>query len=294
LINDNVGLAALVARRLPPRLGYRLAFFLADRIAERKRWAMVQAVRANQWVVSGEELSGKALDRQVRETFRNTARSIYDLHHDIEKGEQRRKLAEENNLLAELLRRPRFAERGLMVVGLHMSSFDLMVQAALMLGAQGLVLTLTDLPKGYQQQFEMRKQAGMEVLPASKTGLRKSVEYLKQGGVVLTGMDRPMEIPPIRPRFFGRPSALPVGHIYLALKAQVPLIVVAVVRNPDNSYKILSSEPLEMVERQDRDEELQVNAEAACRVAETYIRLAPEQWSMSFPVWPEALEELRG
>lgn len=255
---------------------------------------MVRAVRANQWVVSGEELSKKALDRQVRETFRNTARSIYDLYRDNQKSERAIRLAQEENLLSMLLTRPRFAERGLMVVGLHMSSFDLMVQAAVRSGVKGLVLTLSQLPKGYQQQFEMRKQSGMELMPVSKTALRKSVDYLKQGGVVLTGMDRPMEVPTYRPRFFGRPSALPVGHIYLALKAQVPLIVTAVIRNPDNSYKILSSKPIEMISGRDRDEELLLNAEAACRQAEEYIRLAPEQWSMSFPVWPEALEEVEG
>jgi lauroyl/myristoyl acyltransferase len=292
MINNNVKIAAMIARLTPPWLGYRLASFLADRISARRQWAMVKAVRANQWVVSEEKLSGKALDQQVRKTFRNTAHSIYDLHHDIEKGEQALKLSQEKNLLAELLRRPRFAERGLMVVGLHMSGFDFMVQAGFMLGAQGLVLTLSDLPKGYKEQFEMRKQSGMELLPISKNALRKAVERLKQGGVVLTGMDRPMDSPTIHPRFFKRPSALPVGHIYLALKAHVPLIVTAVLRRPDNSYEILSSEPLEMVESGDRDEELLLNAETACRIAESYIRLAPEQWSMSFPVWPEALEEV--
>jgi KDO2-lipid IV(A) lauroyltransferase len=294
LINNNVGLAAQFARLVPPLLGYPLAFFLADRISARKNWDMVRAVRANQWVVSGEELSKKALDRQVRETFRNTARSIYDLYRDNQKSERAIRLVQEENLLSMLLTRPRFAERGLMVVGLHMSSFDLMVQAAVRSGVKGLVLTLSQLPKGYQQQFEMRKQSGMELMPVSKTALRKSVDYLKQGGVVLTGMDRPMEVPTYRPRFFGRPSALPVGHVYLALKAQVPLIVTAVIRNPDNSYKILSSKPIEMISGRDRDEELLLNAEAACRQAEEYIRLAPEQWSMSFPVWPEAFEEVEG
>ena len=253
---------------------------------------MVKAVRANQWVVSGERLGGKDLDQQVRNTFRNTAHSIYDLHHDIEKGEKALKLSQEENFLAELIRRPRFAERGLMVVGLHMSGFDFLVQAGFMLGAQGLVLTLSDLPKGYKEQFEMRKQSGMELLPVSKNALRKSVEHLKQGGVVLTGMDRPMDSPTIRPQFFGRPSALPAGHIYLALKAHVPLIVTAVIRRANNSYQILASEPFEMVEGGDRNEELLKNAEAACRIAEGFILQAPEQWSMSFPVWPEALDEV--
>ena len=294
LINNNVGLAAVVARLTPPWLGHRLALFLADRISARKSWAMVRAVRANQWVVSGEKLCGKALDRQVRATFRSTALSIYDLQRDLKNWELMRRLAEENNLLSEVLKRPRFAERGLMVVGVHMSNFDFIAQAAFMLGGQGLALTVPELPRGYQQQLEMRKQSGMELLPVSKSALRRSIEYLKQGGLVLTGLDRPIEAPSCRPVFFGRPSALPVLHIYLALKARVPLIVAAAVRKEDGSYQILSSEPLEMLESRDRDEELQVNADAACRLAEGFIRLAPNQWSMSFPVWPEALEEVGG
>jgi len=296
LVNSSfgVGLAALLARTAPPWLGLRIAHFAADRIAGRKDWPMVKAVRANQWVVSGGSLRGKELDCQVQRTLRNTACSIYDLHHDIKKGELVRRLAEQEDFLVELIKRPRFTERGLVVVGPHLSNFDFILQAGIMLGGQGLVLTIPELTGGYQQQFDMRKQTGMELLPASMAAMRRCIAYLKQGGMVLTGMDRPMENPNYHPRFFGRPSALPVLHVYLALKAHVPLVVAAVMREEDGSYQILSSEPMEMVEDSDREGEIVLNAERVCRAAEDFIRLAPEQWSMSFPVWPEALQEVEG
>jgi len=289
-----VGLAAFLARSAPPRIGYRLAYFVADWIAGQRQWPMVKAVRANQWVVSGGKLAGVELERQVQKTFRNTARSIYDLHRDIQKGERLQRLAEQENILVEILRRPRFAERGLVVVGTHMSNFDFIIQAGAKLGSQGLVLTIPELTGGYQQQFEMRRQAGMELLPASMAAMRECIAYLKQGGLVITGMDRPVENPTHRPRFFGRPSTLPVLHVYLALKAHVPLVVASVMRNDDGTYQILSSEPLEMVECTNRESELCENAEKVCRAAEDFIRMAPEQWSMSFPVWPEALSEVVG
>ena len=46
-----------------------------------------------------------------------------------------------------------------------------------------------------------------------------------------------------------------------------------------------------MVSYEDRDEELIVNAEAVLKVAEGYLKKAPEQWAMFYPVWPQVLNE---
>jgi lauroyl/myristoyl acyltransferase len=294
VINSSFGIrfAAFLADAMPSRLGYRITCFLADQIALRSRWGMVRSVRANQWIVSGKTLTGADLDEQVRLTFRNTARSIYELHRDIKKAQVVNRLIEEDNALKSLLQRPKYAERGLVVAGLHMSNFDFILQAGFLLGANALVLTLPKIHGGYQQQFEMRRKTGMDLVPASLSGLKRSIEYLKQGGWVLTGMDRPVENPPFRPLFFGQPAALPVHHIYLALKARVPLQIGCALRLDDGSYRFNVSEPLEMKLCSDREEEILLNAEAACRLAEEFICKAPQQWSMSFPVWPEALDQV--
>ena len=70
-----IGLASMIGRFTPYWLGYRIAFFAANRISARKDWKLVRAARCNQWVIHGEQLNGHALDQVVAENKRlNAAR----------------------------------------------------------------------------------------------------------------------------------------------------------------------------------------------------------------------------
>jgi KDO2-lipid IV(A) lauroyltransferase len=126
-------------------------------------------------------------------------------------------------------------------------------------------------------------------VPASVSGLRDAVRWLQQGGLVVTGMDRPSADPQDRPCFFGRPAALPVHYAYLAMKARVPVCVVAPIRRPDGKYHVISSDLIEMDPLPDRASAALRNAEKVLATAEQFIRAAPEQWSVPLPVWPDLL-----
>jgi lauroyl/myristoyl acyltransferase len=287
-----VGLAAFLARQAPPWLGFHLANLAANFLSSRENWSMVQAARANQWVASGETLTQTELDAIVRENFRNTARAIYEVNHFYGKPGEINRLIDDEQIQESLYQRPKNAARGLVIAGIHQGNFDLTVMSVILKGLVGLLLGLPEIKGGYQIQHEMRKRTGMDLVPTSPSSLRKAVEYLRTGGIVATGLDRPIPEPPIRPVFFGRQADLPVHHIYLALKAQVPVMVTASPRQSDGRYHILASEPIEMEHYPDRAVELKVNAEKVCRVAENFIRMAPAQWSMTFPVWPEAIGQV--
>ncbi|MBN1439341.1 MAG: lysophospholipid acyltransferase family protein [Anaerolineales bacterium] len=285
-----IGLAALLARVLPPRLGYAAADFIADRIAALRTLPTVRAIRANQWVARGESLAGGDLDRAVRETLRNSARSIFDLYRFLQNPRAARRSIEMDPAARRLIRRPEFGERGLVVVSLHLGNFDLILHALSMEGVRPLILTIPDPQGGRRLEFDSRRKAGANILPMSFASLRQAVHHLEQGGFVATGIDRPVPDPQVRPLFFGRPAALPVHHIFLALKAKVPLTVLATVRRPDGKHYIHSSGLVEMDPHPDRETETLRNAEKVLRAAEGFIRRAPGQWSVSLPVWPEALE----
>jgi phosphatidylinositol dimannoside acyltransferase len=121
--------------------------------------------------------------------------------------------------------------------------------------------------------------------------MREAVSHLRAGGVVVTGAERPLPGAKYRPIFFGRPASLPVHYISLALRAGVPVIVVAVVFESDR-YRLHVSEPIAVVEHENRPTTLLRNAERVLAVVGEYICLAPEQWMMFYPVWPEALAEI--
>ena len=66
----------------------------------------------------------------------------------------------------------------------------------------------------------------------------------------------------------------------------------AAIVQPDGIYHIVASDPIEMQLIPDRENEMILNAEKVLSVAEGFIRQAPHQWAMFYPVWPNAQKEL--
>src|SRR5574341_1068081 len=106
-----VEFASFLGRMMPPRPGHYLADFIADRIAARREWRIVRAVRANQWVVSREKLEGERLSRAVRQTFQATARSIFDLYHYIDNPGKRSRPTPSGNVPNKYDVAPSFSTR---------------------------------------------------------------------------------------------------------------------------------------------------------------------------------------
>jgi len=286
----SVRLISTIGRVLPVRLGHSLADFIAARISSRKQSQIVRAVRANQWVARGETLEKEALDQAVRETFQNTARSLFDLYHFVQNPQAAQRMIVFDASFQQLAERLEFADRGLMAVGLHLSNFDLVLQWLCRQKFKPLALTVPNPQGGGRIEFEMRKKTGVNLLPASVSAFRQAARHLQKGGLVVTGIDRPIPEPPARPLFFGRPSALPMHHIVLASKARVPVVIVITSLRQDGKIHLMTSDVIEMNPHPDRDKETQQNAEKVLNIAESFIRLAPQQWSMSLPVWPEVLD----
>lgn len=294
IINSPLGLslAYLIGRYTPDWLGQRIAVLIADYISSQAGWKMVRAVRANQWVASGEKLDKEALDKIVTTSFRTIAYSIYDMYHHLNDPAAFLKLIEPHPQAVKLVQRPEHCERGLMVVGVHMSNFDMIFQIGGLAGIKALVLTLPELNPAYQKQVDMRSRKGLTIIQASVGSIKQAVNHLKAGGMVITGIDRPDDSNMYRPMFFNRPASMPIHHVFLALKAQVPVLVIAMLKRSDGKYHFLFSEPIEMQPHSDRRKEIILNAENILHVAEDFIRHDPSQWAMTFPVWPEAMDQV--
>jgi phosphatidylinositol dimannoside acyltransferase len=294
VINSSLSLrfVSSLAKCLPPQLGYRIAYILAKQIARKRNSGLIRAIRANQWVASRETLKREALDDAVRETLRYSAYSLFDLYHynrDFVATRQRIVFDSSFDCIAH---RSEFEPRGLMIAGLHLSNFDLVLQWLCKNRLKPLVLTIPDPRGGRQMEYEIRKQTGMNLFPASIGALRQALKHLQRGGMVLTGIDRPIENPEVCPRFFGQPAALPIHHIFLAIKARVPVIITATYLQPDGKYHVFASDPIEMDPYPNAIERTRRNAEKVLAVAEKFIERSPRQWSVPLPVWPEIIEEV--
>jgi KDO2-lipid IV(A) lauroyltransferase len=239
----------------------------------------------------GASLEGEELNKAVQETLRNNARDLYDLYHTLHRPEVVKRRICLNPLTAELTRRPEFADRGVVIVGIHLSNFDSVLQSICRQGLKPLVLTIPNPQGGRRLEYEIRKRIGMNLVPASLAAMRQAARHLEQGGMVLTGIDRPVTDPKLKPRFFGEPAPLPTHHIHLAMKAHVPVVLMAAIRQKNGIYKLFSSETMEMEQGADHETGILLNAEGVLRQAEHFIRMAPQQWNIPLPVWPDLLDK---
>lgn len=181
--------------------------------------------------------------------------------------------------------------KGLMLVLPHMVNFDLIGIAAALNGFKLHALSYPS-PRGdYQWQNKLRMVDGLMITPMSVEALRLVSQTLSSGGVVVTGIERPLNVNPGKYplRFFGKKAFLPVLHIRLALKHNVPLSVIGGRRTETGKYRVWASEPIHMKRNHDLIQETIKNAEAILDIAEENIRQVPDQWAMYYPVWPEVM-----
>ncbi len=293
LINSTYGLniAYAISKYPPEWMGRRIASSIADFIAGRKSWKMVRTTRCNQWVVNGEHYDKKALDQLVAKNFRNIAFSIFDYYRHMNDPAASLRTVVPHPLAVQFVQRPKFADRGIILAGIHMTNFDFLFQLGGLAGIHAITMTLAELNAAYQKQWEMRSKSGLQFLNASIGSLKSAINYLRRGGMVITAIDRPDPNPTYQPKFFGHPSAMPIHHIFMAVKAHVPIVVTGIIKHSDGKYHFFFSDPIEMQPHPDRHAEIVLNAEKVLDVVAGFITRDTTQWSMTFPVWPDLMPQ---
>ena len=280
-----VELAIMAVRYIPTALSYPIINFFAGRLARLNNLPLVQSVKNNQQMIHGGRLTPLDLQKAVKKVFNYAGRCFVDLHHSLKSPVTLQQKIVKNEALKRLIQMSRDKNFGAFLVMPHMSSFDLLFMAAAARGFETKILTIAKPNDGYKLQNRIRMTSGLEIMPVSREAHAKSMDALCNGGFVLTAVDRPVPRQRRRLTFFGSPSPLPAGHIRMALKANVPILVAAIHMNKDGLYQLSLSEPIPMIHMPEPEEELRCNAENILRMIEGYIRLHPSQWQMFYPVW---------
>jgi len=279
-------LGLLLGRYLPRRAGYGLARTVADVIAWRKP-RIYRTVRVNLCHILGPRVDGRELHRTARQVFFHAGKTYYDFFHSISRPPE---------VLAEAVRVPRsllerielemISGRGTLLLVTHMSNFDL---AGLAVGAHGLpiqVLSLANPGAGFRVLNCLRATQGFEITPITHQSLRTAIRRLKSGGVVVTGVDRPVPQDQALVEFFGRPAYLPLGPARMALRSGAAVIVGSCCYDAHQGYVLEFEGPLEVVRTGDRREDILDNTRRWAAIVEEYVRAHPEQWMMFHRVWP--------
>jgi KDO2-lipid IV(A) lauroyltransferase len=272
---------------MPPTVGHTLADAVTGIMARQHDSPLVRTVRDNLRVVLGPDTPDELLDRTVQRVFQHNGRVLFDLYRALGRGPEALAAAVEvSPKVAESFAELQRQGRGLMVVGGHLSNFDLALLSLGVMGYRAVALAYASPTAGYDVQNEIRKATGQEFLPIDVSVLRKAMTILRSGGILMTGVDRPVPSGGEWLSFFGQPAYLPVGHVRLALQTGVPVIVMSCeYRQREDVYYVHLARMLEMERVGSRDEDVIHNAQRVLQVIEGLIRAHPDQWMMFYPVW---------
>ncbi len=278
-----------IGRWLPPWAGHALAGLVAVALHRRKHSTVYRVLYANQAGVLGPAAPLAQIDAATAAVLRHAGFTAYDLMHIVARGEEaiRQAMAFPPEFWADL-EAARATRRGVVVVGCHLSNFNLGFLAFALHDIPLQVLSAAHPAGGFALMHELRARGLLDETPIDGPALRKAIERLRGGGVAATGADWPVGVPAAeRVIFFGRPAQLPTGHIRLAMAANAIILPVACRWTPERGYFMLSAPHLELELTGEREADVRQNARRVLAVFECWIAETPDQWLMYHPIWPD-------
>lgn len=271
---------------LPRTQAYQIGDRLTSYVVHQKELPLVKGLHANMAVVHGLPEGHPRVHHAVNQLFRNLVRGYVDLYKAIEKGPTGVfNSCDFDNELLNTVDACLTSGRGLLLVGVHTCSFDLLLLALTRYFPEVQALTKSD-PKGSSTVInKIRQKFGVRVTPISVHALREAVQRLKSGGVVVLAADVPVETG-AEMTFFRRKTRLPVGHARLAAKTGAKMIVGTSQRVSNGLYRARGVHAHQPTPSGDRDRDVIRWAQHSLFLLERFIHERPHEWFMPLSLWP--------
>jgi KDO2-lipid IV(A) lauroyltransferase len=277
---------------LPPWIGYALAQVAASLVCFFKP-TMYHAVKGNLQIILGPDVDEKTLRRKTREVFLHAGRANYDFFHVVEEdAEEIARMMSVPQSVIDQIRQAIAEKRGVLLLGAHMSNFNLGILALGALGVPIQALSLSNPNEGFTILNHLRTKWGMELTPITAQSLRQAIRRLASGGVVMTAFDFPTPQHSQLFPFFGKPAYFPLGPARLVRNPDILVLMGSCRYDPETGYT-LHTQTIEIERTNDRRHDTEVNARRMAAVLEDTVAQNPEQWLMFRPYWPESEAEVR-
>ena len=281
-----VRLGVLIAQHAPRWVGYSVATCMATFLALRQP-ELYWIVHGNLARVLGPCADRKALHRGVYEVLRHAGQVYYDLFRAVgQPASVHRGMVQISDAALARVTKELASGRGVLLVGPHVSNFNLGI---LSIAARGLPMQVLSLPQpgaSHRIVNALLTRSGIEVTPVSAESLRAAVRRLESGGLVFTGAEYPTGEGGDLVEFFGEPAYLPVGPARLCLLAQVPVLVGGCFWDRRRGYAMDITGPVQAQKTGDRRADVLACARRIAAQVESYVRAHPTQWLMFQRVWP--------
>ena len=175
------------------------------------------------------------------------------------------------------------AGRGVVLLTAHFGNWELL-GASLTLNGYPLNVIAREVRSEKLQKLvkSHREAVGMKVIyrgASVKNGLR----CLKRNEILGILADVDTKTDGVFVDFFGRLTYTPFGPVAIALKTQALIVPAFIIRQPDDSHRVVIEKPLKLQLTGQKDIDIQVNTQLFTKAIEYYVRRYPTQWIWMHP-----------
>jgi lauroyl/myristoyl acyltransferase len=280
--------AAALAQRLPHALLYPTAIALGE--AAYVLWSSKRRIAKGNFArVLDRPLHDREVARVARRSFRNFAKYVVEIMRfpALRASDIERTVVIDG---WENLHAAREHGRGLIFASIHFGNFE--VGGARIADEIPLNVIADDLANQRLMDLLVGNRAHKNINIHSPAGAaRKVLQALRRNEMVGLMMDlgpRALAFDTVRAEFFGAPADFPRVAADLARVSGAPIVVAAVRRERDNTFRGVALPPIFVDKTREATQEMQRVTEAIVRSLEQLIRSSPDQWYIFRPMWTEA------
>jgi KDO2-lipid IV(A) lauroyltransferase len=284
-------ICSLIMKVTPPRGVYAFARVLgtwAFRLVGRQRRIALNSLA----VAFGNEKSKAEIERIARDCFILMAKSGFELLFVMDRPALVGKMV--TIVGKEYLDKSLMRGKGVILVSAHFGNFPLLLARLSVAGykAGGIMRPMRD-ARTEKVFLDARKRFKIRTIYSQPRSVcvNTTIQALRNNELVFIPLDQNFGTGGIFVDFFGTKAATATGPVILAQRTGAILLPCFIVRQPDDSHKIIFEPPID-VAKDTRDENaLQGTIQKLTDIIEFYIRRYPAEWGWVHKRWKSRPKE---
>jgi Kdo2-lipid IVA lauroyltransferase/acyltransferase len=177
---------------------------------------------------------------------------------------------------------------GVILVSAHFGNFPLLLGRLALDGYKvaGIMRPMRD-ARVEKIFVEKREKFGVRTIYSQPRNecVNSTITALRNNELVFIPIDQNFGTGGIFVNFFGKKAATATGPVILAQRTKAALIPCFILRQPDDSHKIIFEPALELKEYGDAQDTILVNIQRLTDIIESYIRKYPAEWGWIHRRW---------
>jgi lauroyl/myristoyl acyltransferase len=278
---------AILAQRLPSWITYPAAV-VGGEIAYLVWVGRRRVAKQNFAIVLALPAGHREVARVARRSFRNFAKYLVEIMRFPSLGSADfERLVSVDPRSWSYFRAARDHGRGLIFVSMHFGNFE--IGGARIADEMPLNVIADELENQRLMDLLVANRAhkNVKLLPP-EGAVRQVLQALRRNEMVGLMMDlgpRAKELDNVEVMFFGEPTAFPTIAANLARVSGAPIVVAAVTRERDNTFRGVALPPIFVERTKQAAHDIERTTQAIVHGLEQLVRGDPDQWYIFRPMW---------